>query len=272
MVQEESAEEGAEERGEESEERVDVEFGAGGGLFAGRGWGGGGGVGGKGGAAGGGVWAGGRGAGGGIFVFFEDGGGGVAGEEVGGWWGAFFWVLVFLDDGDGLRGVVPVPVCSSESGSQNCEFQFTTKGQTYQGNLTLQFNNTAANPSNVTSVTTAPPPSNTSPPIAGNSANANGTECQCEAPSSCAVTTSGDFARGRKRSSVVDLMDCEASFTESEKVEVREAVRRRGESVEMEKVEARGGGRWRRGERLGREVEVEVVRAVVGLVVRSRSM
>lgn len=93
----------------------------------------------------------------------------------------------------------------------------------YQGNLTDQFRKIAARLNSVTSVTTALPFSNSNPPIAGSNANASGTECQCEG--SCPVSTSGLFALGRKRLSVVVLIDCPASLTESEKLEVRELER-----------------------------------------------
>ena len=105
--------------------------------------------------------------------------------------------------------------------------------------------------------------------MAGSKAKASGTECQCEG--SYSVKTSGLLALGRKRSSVVVLMDCPASLTESEKFEVRELVRRR---LESEKVEERLIPRCRRGEMLERAV----VRAALatwetmgGLIVRSRS-
>ena len=53
-------------------------------------------------------------------------------------------------------------------------------GKTNQGNLTLQFKNTAANPNNSISDTTAEPFLNTMPPIAGSNANANGALAQFE--------------------------------------------------------------------------------------------
>lgn len=116
---------------------------------------------------------------------------------------------------------------------------------------------------------TALPFSNTSPPIAGNSAKASGIECQCEG--SCPVSTSGLVALGKKRLSVVLLIDCPAPLTESEKLEVRELVRRR---LDSEKVDARFKPRCRSGELFERAVdraELASWGAMGGLIVRSRS-
>ena len=70
---------------------------------------------------------------------------------------------------------------------------------------------------------------------------------------------------------MVDLIDCPASLTESEKFEVRELVRRR---LESEKVDARLNPRCRRGEMLERAVVRPVLagwETIGGLMVRSRS-
>ena len=71
---------------------------------------------------------------------------------------------------------------------------------------------------------------------------------------------------------MVDLIDCPASLTEPEKLEVRELVRRRFES---EKVDARFKPLCRTGEMLGRAVvraALAVGETMGGLIVRSRSM
>ena len=54
------------------------------------------------------------------------------------------------------------------------------KRKTHQGNLTLQFKNTAASPSSRISLTTALPSRNINPPSAGSSANTRGSECHAE--------------------------------------------------------------------------------------------
>ena len=94
-----------------------------------------------------------------------------------------------------------------------------SRANAYQGNLIDQLRNTAASPSKVRSVTTALPSLKNNPPIAGSKARPRGIECQCE--DSLCVSKPEVCTLGRKRSSVEERMDCLASSTESEKLELR---------------------------------------------------
>ena len=101
----------------------------------------------------------------------------------------------------------------------------------HHGRRTAQFRNTAANTSNVKSVTITLPLWKKSPPMAGNKASASGTECQCD--DSVSVVTTGLLALGRSKSSVEDLRD-------SDKFELRRCLKGREGSAN---VNARPRGR-----------------------------
>lgn len=132
--------------------------------------------------------------------------------------GVLDWTFEFPVTLDCLSRPVPIP----EAFIVSFTFSYINswRASTHHGKRTDQLRKMAAKTNNVTSVTKTLPFWKKTPAIAGSSASANGAECQSD--SSVATGSSLSLAiRGRKISSVEDLIELRASDSESENVELR---------------------------------------------------